>query len=53
MAKTPKPEPPIKRNPMAMVVTKIPQQVLPNKKKKQKQKHKPDHSSDWACSILA
>jgi|SaaInl8_120m_RNA_FD_contig_31_1797548_length_211_multi_3_in_0_out_0_1 hypothetical protein len=53
MAKTPKPEPPIKRNPMAMVVTKIPQQVLPNKKKKQKQKHKLDHSSDWACSILA
>ena len=52
MAKTPKPEPPKKRDPLARVVTHIKQQVIPNKKKNQKPKHRPNHSSDWADSFL-
>ena len=52
MAKTPKPEPPKKRNPMAMIIKQIPPQVIPNKKKNHKPKHKPNHTSDWAFSFL-
>ncbi len=54
MAKTPKPEPPKKRNPLARIIQQIPQQVIPNKKKKHKPKHRPNHLGDWAdCFLMA
>ncbi|MEG3639652.1 hypothetical protein [Magnetococcus sp. PR-3] len=49
----PKPKKPKRRNAMARVVTQIPQQVIPNKKKQQKAKHKPNHLKDWAFSLCA
>ena len=52
MAKTPKPEPPRKRNPLARIIKQLPQQVIPNKKKNRKSKHKPNHTADWAFSFL-
>ncbi|MBF0157067.1 MAG: hypothetical protein HQL57_07790 [Magnetococcales bacterium] len=54
MAKTPEPEPPKRRNPLARVVTRIRQQVIPNKKKRQEPKHRPNHLGDWAdCFLMA
>ena len=53
MAKMPKPEPPKNRNPLARIIKKIPTQVIPNKKKNNKPKHKPNHTSDWAFPFLA
>ncbi|WP_158089243.1 hypothetical protein [Magnetofaba australis] len=52
MAKKPKPEPPKRRNPIARAVTKIPQQVIPSKKKQQP-KHRPDPMRGWADVVLA
>ncbi|WP_158089277.1 hypothetical protein [Magnetofaba australis] len=48
MAKTPKPEPPKARNPIARVIKQIPQQVVPSKKKERKPKHRPNPLGDWA-----
>ncbi|WP_041640935.1 hypothetical protein [Magnetococcus marinus] len=52
MAKTPKPEPPKRRNAIARVVTQIPQQMIPNKKKQQKPKHRPDFRKDWGDAFF-
>ncbi|MBF0620585.1 MAG: hypothetical protein HQL54_01530 [Magnetococcales bacterium] len=50
--KVPAPKIPKKRNPLARVITQKPQQVIPNKKKQPKKKHRPDYSSDWAVCFL-
>ncbi|WP_160162712.1 hypothetical protein [Magnetococcus marinus] len=54
MSKRPKPASlPKRRDPIARMVTKIPQQVIPNKKKNVTPKHKPNPAQDWASALWA